>query len=83
MQRRRIFGASNAGERLQPLLSEQQAAAAELGHCRSLQVAGYFRSQVCDYLSEADGAEVALEQAQQQLQLTGLCEPGIVMCWHQ
>lgn len=28
--------------------------------------------QVCDYLSEADGAEAALEQAQQQLQLTGL-----------
>jgi hypothetical protein len=33
---------------------------------------------LCDYLAEADGAEVALEQAQQQLQLQGLQASQIV-----
>ncbi|KAF6262482.1 ODR-4-like protein [Scenedesmus sp. NREL 46B-D3] len=67
-------GAAAAGEAAHPLLS-----AAGAGHCCRVGLArrvllpwSSLGLQVCDYLAEADGPEIALEQAQQQLQLQGL-----------
>uniref|UniRef100_A0A383W0M2 ODR-4-like protein n=1 Tax=Tetradesmus obliquus TaxID=3088 RepID=A0A383W0M2_TETOB len=62
-----------AGAAAHPLLAAGAGKRSRVGLARRVLLpCSSLGLQVCDYLSEADGAEAALEQAQQQLQLTGL-----------